>query len=95
MLFRSRRVVWHWYWIDGRYTISELLAKLLQLKAEFLMGERRAAAIAVSAEVTVDPRDTRAMLNGFLDELAPLAPILAGAQRRGDPGSARRADGDG
>lgn len=47
---KHRRLVWHWYWVNGRYTDSPFLAKLLTARARLLGDEQRAAFVAISAE---------------------------------------------
>lgn len=67
------RVVWHLYWVDGRYTPSAIIAKLLQAKADLLFGDQRAGFLAVSAEDGVEP----AAIRDFLAALPPFAALIA------------------
>lgn len=71
-----RRLVWYWYWVDGRFTASPLMAKLLQVKAELAGGVRSAALIAVAADYHDRPAEAAERLAAFL-AAAPLAPALA------------------
>jgi exosortase A len=45
-----RRLLWHWLWIDKRYTGSPYLAKLLQLKTRLLRSPPAAAVISISTD---------------------------------------------
>jgi len=47
----QRRLVWYWYWVDGRFSSSKYEAKLLGAKAELFGGRLDSAVIAVSALV--------------------------------------------
>ena len=49
---RRGRVVWYWYWVDGRFTANPYVAKLLQVKARLFGGVRSAAVIAVATDYT-------------------------------------------
>lgn len=72
----GKREVYYWYWVDGRFTASRLMAKLLEVQAEFLGRKRSAAAIAVAADYDVDPAVAVETLHGFLAALPSLAPML-------------------
>jgi exosortase A len=74
-----RRHVWHWYWVDGRYTASAMVAKLLQIKSELLRGERRSAFIAVSTEPEIEAAAAEAAVQDLLDALSPMSRILTSA----------------
>lgn len=64
----KRFVVWAWYRIGGEYTNSRQAGKFLEMKAFVTGGERAAAAIAVSAEISEDVKGTVDLLNAFLQE---------------------------
>jgi exosortase A len=70
------RLVWHWYWLDGRYTASSYMAKALETKVKLLDRPRGAAVIAVAADYTEGPNEAVSLLNDFLRGLAPMAPEL-------------------
>jgi len=70
---RGRRIVWQVYWVDGRYTRSATIAKLLQAKADLLFGDSRAGFLAVSVEDGVDP----AAMAEFLAALPPFPALIA------------------
>lgn len=73
------RVIWYVYWIDGRFTASQHVAKALQAKTELLFGDRRAAFVAVSVVEETDRHQSRETLRRFLGALPDLKGMLAGA----------------
>ncbi len=79
---RGDRIVWHWYWVNGRYTANPYFAKLLQAGAELMGGTRAAAVIAVAADNVGMPSTAEMALRAFLDSLCPLAPVLQRAARQ-------------
>lgn len=70
---QRRLLIWQWYWVDGRFTSSPALAKLLQAKATLLQGDPRAAVILVAAEEKGAPQVARAALHAFTAEAGSLA----------------------
>ena len=76
---KRRRLVWHWYWIDGHFTSSRLSAKLMQSKTHLLIGEQRAAVIAVSVEETNGTKAARTLLESLTAGALSLTPCLSGA----------------
>ena len=73
---KRRRLVWHWNWVDGRFTSSSLVAKLLQAKASLLTGDLRAAFIAVSVEETNSTDFARGVLRSLTANGLLLTPAL-------------------
>ena len=71
--------VWHWYWVDGRFTASRALAKLLEVKARLLFGEPRAALIMLATEEGGDGAAAAAALQRLLDDLPSIGAALQGA----------------
>jgi exosortase A len=74
---RNARVVWFWYWVDGRFTGDPYVAKLLQAKAKILGGQPAAAIIAAVADydgIGVEPDEA---LGRFIAGLNGLARTLA------------------
>ena len=69
-------VVWYWYWVDGRFTGSPYLAKLLEARAKLVGGEPAAAIIAIGADYSATPADAEAALRDFLSELGDLSILL-------------------
>ncbi len=76
---QRRRIVWHWNWVDGRFTANQLAAKFLQAKTRLLTGEQRAAFIAVSAEETDGAAAARALLQSLIADALSLTPCLEDA----------------
>ncbi len=67
-------VVWSWYWIEGRFTSDEFLAKYLLAKARFLGSHHGAAAIAIATAVATEdppvPQRAAEVLKEFLNHVA-------------------------
>ncbi len=70
------RVVWHWYWVGGKFTASRHFAKLLEAKSKLFGGSPAGAAIAVSAEFAELPVEAEESLGNFLAGLGDLRPYL-------------------
>ncbi len=70
------RIVWYWYWVDGAFTASPIIAKLRQVRARLLGGSQAAAAIAISTTVSGTPAESAATLHGFLEHLESLSRFL-------------------
>lgn len=71
-------LVWHWYWIDGKFTANDYLAKLFQVKEKFLMRGDDGAAMMVFAPYDANPDTARALMRDFLTaNLAGLEAALA------------------
>jgi EpsI family protein len=69
ILHRSQPfLLWYWYWIGGENTNSRFAAKLLEMKALATGGERAAAIVAVSAEVSENVEGAGNLINSFLQE---------------------------
>ena len=66
------RMVWYWYWVDGRLTASPYVAKLLEVKAKLLGGEQAAAVIAVAADYSGNPSTSRPAFERFLTQAWPI-----------------------
>ena len=80
LLFRGGgRVVWAWYWVDGRFTADPRLAKLLHLKAVLTGADQAMAIVAIAADYVETPAEARATLERFIADLGPIAPWLASA----------------
>ncbi|RMF11635.1 MAG: exosortase A [Alphaproteobacteria bacterium] len=73
------RLVWHWYWSGGRITANPYVAKVSDLTAKLLGGEKAAAIIAVSVEETLTPMVARETLTDFLNHLNNELPGWPGA----------------
>lgn len=71
-----QRIVWYWYWVDGRLTSNPYVAKLLEVKAKLLSIEEAAATIAVSTEYIYEPDEAQVRLARFLQAVDPRGPLL-------------------
>jgi exosortase A len=74
------RIIWYWYWVDGRITGDPYFAKLLEAKAKLFGGRQAAAIIAVAADYRSDPAEAETALRDFARRSAPLYSALARAQ---------------
>jgi exosortase A len=57
-----RLVVWHWYWVNGRFTASQIGAKILQISSQLLHGKDDAATILIFSE-------NRSALTDFVSDI--------------------------
>jgi exosortase A len=93
------RLVWHWYWVDGRFTSNPYFAKLLQAKVSLFGGLEGAAAVVVATDYRDAPSEAAAVLHRFLEHLIALSPELGRAalqsQVGGGAGEDRIGDGRG
>jgi len=76
------RLVWHWYWVDGTYTASPYIAKLLQVRARLFGGVEAAAVVAVATDYRDSPGDAGPVLQALLSKLEPIGPMLEAASRQ-------------
>jgi exosortase A len=76
---RDRIVAWHWYWVDGKWTTNDYVAKLWLAWARLLGRSDDSAVVVVHA--SRDTLDTRAdaVLESFVREM--LSPIEASLTR--------------
>jgi exosortase A len=70
------RVVWYWYWVDGRFTSNPYVAKALQAKVRLLGGASAAAVVAIAAEEDPSPEAVDDLLGDFLKHAGPLRDML-------------------
>ena len=78
----KRRLVCHWYWVDGEMTGSPYIAKLLRARAQIFGGQGSAAVLAVGAASGKQPEDALEILRNFLAVSEPLGSILDAVARR-------------
>jgi exosortase A len=76
--FTGKRLVWTWYWMDGQFTISRPLLKLLQLKTTFSHCQG-GALIALSTPIESTPSIAAARLSEAVQALDALPKQLAAA----------------
>jgi exosortase A len=74
------RLIWLWYWVDGRFVGNSYVAKLLEAKAKLLGGENGAAVIAVATDYTDRVSDAQSTLRNFVSKLDGLGPMLSRAR---------------
>lgn len=76
-------VVWHTYWIDGSFTSSDYIGKLLQARQKLLMRGGGNAAVFLFAPTTGNNEDSRTVLRRFLaDNVHTLDAALSEEGRR-------------
>lgn len=76
-------VVWYWYWVDGKYTVNDYVAKLLQAKEKFLIQGDDGAALMLFAPYSTNPDEARVVLRNFLSaNLQLLEETLVHGKRR-------------
>jgi exosortase A len=80
---RGRLLVWHWYRVDGRYTASPYMAKLLEAKSRFLGRGDDGAVIVVYAPYDEDPAGAAAAMGDFAGAVAPALERMLEHVRRG------------
>lgn len=66
----QRRLVWSWYRIAGRHTVSPVMAKLLQAW-DRVAGHRGAAVVAMAVDYELDKAQARQRLEAFMDAMGP------------------------
>ncbi len=67
---KQRRLVWSWYRVSGRHTISAVAAKLLEAW-DRVIGHRGAAAVVVAADYELRQDEAREVLETFLTTMGP------------------------
>jgi exosortase A len=80
----GRLLAWHWYWIDGRFTASDYLGKLLLAKQKFLLQGDDGASVLVAAPYDEDPEVARKAMRSFLDGNLPALQATLAANRKSD-----------
>jgi exosortase A len=75
------RVIWYWYWVDGRTTGNPYFARLLEAKAKLLGGAQAAAIVAIAADYRSNPDEAEASLRALARQSANLESALAQALR--------------
>ena len=78
----ERRLLWYWLWVDGRYTGSPYLAKLLQLKAKLLGGRNDAAIISISTDYSGPENLATTRLSQFAHDIEALEAATVSARTR-------------
>lgn len=84
-----KRLVWYWYWVDGRFTGDPMIAKLLQVKARLVDDVSPAAVIAIAAEYEEKPTDAAAALKRFLGSVSSFRALLEALAKAPEGGAAK------
>ena len=63
--------VWHWYWVDGRWTSNDYVTKLLLVRSKLLGRGDDAAAVFVFTPVDSQMAQGEETLRGFLMDMLP------------------------
>jgi hypothetical protein len=63
-------VVWNRYWVDGKFTNNDYVAKLLLARARFLRSRRGAAAIALAMEDPPGQQQAADVVKEFLNHIS-------------------------
>ncbi len=78
----GKRLVWHWYEIDGSAVVSDVAGKLLQVRQKLVGNGSDGAAVMLSAHFDEDPEQARKALRAFaLENLSTLEASLAANRR--------------
>ena len=66
----ARLLVWHWYWVDGKYTANPYWGKLLQAKSELLGRGDDGAVVIVYTEIDTEQQAAKT-LHDFVTAMLP------------------------
>jgi exosortase A len=76
-------LVWHWNWVDHRFTANDYLGKLWQAQAKLLFRADDGAVVMVAAPFSDKPDEARKALRAFVDaNLTPIESALIATGRR-------------
>jgi len=62
----GKMLVWHWNWIDNRFTANDYVGKLWQAQAKLMFRSDDGAAVMVTAPYEEDPEAARTAMRAFL-----------------------------
>ncbi len=65
----KRRIVWHWYNINGAVTANRVMAKILESWERLRNHKVDAMLVVVARDYTIDPQEARDDLKGFLENV--------------------------
>ena len=71
----ANRLIWSWYWVDGRFTSNAYLAKLLYAKEKLLGRPGHSALLAVGTDYEFEKTDAIKTLEDFLQHTALLTTL--------------------
>ncbi|HXV24706.1 MAG TPA: EpsI family protein, partial [Alphaproteobacteria bacterium] len=72
----ARRIVWTWYWADGRFTGNAFIAKLRQIAARLLRRPDASARLQLALSGPAAQGDPQMIVDRFLADLGPIGPLL-------------------
>jgi len=72
----QRRYIWLLYWVDGTFTASPVVAKLLEVKAKLVSGDQRAAVVAIATPPALKASDDVALQSFLRDAFKPVEGLL-------------------
>lgn len=78
--YNSKRLVWSAYWVDGRFTTSSVLVRLLEFRSGITHGH--SAIVAFSTPITSSTEDARARLAALI---AAFPDLSGGLAKAGEP----------
>jgi exosortase A len=79
----GKMLVWHWKWIDNRFTANDYVGKLWQARAQLMFRGDDGAAVMLSAPYDEDPEVARKSMRAFMDaNLAAVRTALAATRER-------------
>jgi EpsI family protein len=70
----TQLLVWHWFWVDGQYTVNPYWAKLLQAKSKLLGRGDDGAVVIVYTEIGTDGMDGKAAAGRLQDFVSAMLP---------------------
>ncbi len=80
----KRRIVWHWYNINGAVTANRVMAKMLESWERLRNRKVDAMLVVVARDYTIDPQEARDDLKDFLENVG--ADIVVVNQNAGTAG---------
>ena len=73
---RGARVVWRWYWVGGSFVADRYLTKIREAESKLFGGIRESAVIAIAADYVDEAEAADALLQEFMNDVAPLTAVL-------------------
>ena len=79
----QRIVAWQWYWVDGKWTASDYVAKAWLAWSVLLGRGDDSAVVVIHAAQAPDGRSAEAVLESFVRDMLPsVEAVLSGARKR-------------
>jgi EpsI family protein len=86
---KDRRIVWTWYWVDGRFTGNPLTAKLWQARAVLEAHNPESAALLLSIAENFDPASAEPKLRAALRAMGDPKVLMKQVVRAACPAQAQ------